>query len=207
MAGLPHYGEDAFRPAYGRLGEFRTILPDGIPFQALSATLPPHIHHIIQHELLMSHPVPITLSTNRPNITYATTPIIGSIRNFQNLNCLVPTDFHPPIDIPKTLVFHDSKQDATDAACYTNARLPNDLQTQGIVRHYHSNMSVEYLQQTYEDFSNLDGQCRILHATAGASTVCSYSSDMTLTIGTMLLGSRHTWSSDRYPVWSVQRHC
>ncbi|KAF9219319.1 hypothetical protein BS17DRAFT_717772, partial [Gyrodon lividus] len=41
---------------------------------------------------------------------------------------------------------------------------------QGIVKHYHSDMSAEYLQQTYNDFSSDTGTCRILHATAGAST-------------------------------------
>ena len=68
--------------------------------------------------------VSITLSTNRPNITYATTLIIGTLHSFHGLNCLIPTNFHPPMDIPKTLVFHDSKLDATNAAWYINSRLP-----------------------------------------------------------------------------------
>ncbi|KIJ06385.1 hypothetical protein PAXINDRAFT_48851, partial [Paxillus involutus ATCC 200175] len=75
-----------------------------------------------------------------------------------------------PMMIPKTLIFHDSKQDATDAATYIDERLPEQLRNQGIVKHYHSDMSAEYLQQTFEDFSSPDGRCRILHATAGAST-------------------------------------
>ena len=29
-AGLPHYGLDAFRPAWGRLGELRAILPSSV---------------------------------------------------------------------------------------------------------------------------------------------------------------------------------
>lgn len=171
-AGLPHHGEDAFRPAYGRLDEFRAILSDSVVFQALSATFPPHIYNVVQRKLVIKPDhLAITLSTNRPNIVYATTPIIGSLRDLRNFNFLVPTNFHPPMEIPKTLVFHDSKQGAIDAAEYTNARLPKPLQNQGIVRRYQSDMSVDYLQQTYTDFSNTDGRCRILHATAGASTV------------------------------------
>jgi len=172
-AGLSHHGEDAFRPAYGRLAEFRAILPDTVAFQALSATLPPHIYSVVQRELAMRpNHVRITVSTNRPNIVYATSPIVGNLREFHNFDCLVPKDFDPELTtIPKTLVFHDNKRDATDAARYTNERLPIPLQNIGIVRHYHSDMSVEYLQQTYTDFSDPDGQCRILHATAGASTV------------------------------------
>jgi superfamily II DNA helicase RecQ len=166
------YLEQAFRPAYGRLGEFRAILPEGIPFLALSATFAPHIRQVVQRELIMSPDhVTITLSINRPNITYATTPITGNLRNLSNFDRLIPINFHPPMEIPKTLIFHDCKQDATDAARYVNARLPKHLQNQGIVKHYHSDMSVQYLQHTYEDFSDPGGRRRILHVTAGASTV------------------------------------
>ncbi|KAF8432233.1 P-loop containing nucleoside triphosphate hydrolase protein, partial [Boletus edulis BED1] len=170
-AGLPHHGEAAFRPAYSKLGELRVLLSKGTPFQVLSATLPPHILSAIMRELMISpNHVTLQLSSNRPNITYATTPLIGSLRNYRNLNCLIPDDFQPPMDIPKTLVFHDSKQDATNAAMYTDSRLPKQLRNRGIVKHYHSDMSAEYLEQTYKDFSHPNGHCRILHVTAGAST-------------------------------------
>ncbi|KAG9310628.1 hypothetical protein JVU11DRAFT_9196 [Chiua virens] len=118
---------------------------------------------------MSSNCLEINLSTNRPNITYATVPLVGGLRNFRNFDLLIP-QLHPPMSIPKTLVFHDCKQDAADATAYVNAKLPNDLQNRGIVKHYHSDMSLEYLQQTFEDFSSPDGTCRILHATAGAST-------------------------------------
>lgn len=87
-------------------------------------------------------------------------------------------NYHPPMIIPKTLIFYDLKQDAKDATKYTNARLPQPLQNQGIIRRYYSDMSIEYLQQMYSDFANPDGQCRILHATAGASTVSHIRSSM-----------------------------
>ncbi|KIK90530.1 hypothetical protein PAXRUDRAFT_801399 [Paxillus rubicundulus Ve08.2h10] len=72
--------------------------------------------------------------------------------------------------IPKTLVFHDCKQEASNAAIYNNNWLPVAMKNQGVIKHYHSNMSAKYLQQTYDDFSSDAGTCRILHATAGAST-------------------------------------
>ena len=50
-------------------------------------------------------------------------------------------------------------------------RLPEELRGWGIVKHYHGNMSADYLQQMFEDFSAPAGRCRILHATVGASTV------------------------------------
>lgn len=62
----------------------------------------------------------LKLSTNRPNIMYTTVPLVGSLCNFQNLNFLILPVFHPPMAIPKTLVFHNSKQDATDVTTYLN---------------------------------------------------------------------------------------
>jgi superfamily II DNA helicase RecQ len=171
-AGLPHHGEDAFRPAYGKLGELRVLLCKGTIFQALLATLPPHILSTVRHELMFSPDhISLALSTNRPNITYATTPVIGSLRNFHNFDVLIPENYSPPMMIPKTLIFHDNKQEAAAAAAYNDSRLPKALQNQGIVKHYHSDMSAEYLQQTYDDFASTTGTCRIIHATAGASTV------------------------------------
>jgi hypothetical protein len=70
--------------------------------------------------------------------------------------------------IPKTLIFHDNKQEAAAAAAYNDSCLPKALQNQGIVKHYHSDMSAEYLQQTYDDFVTTTGTCCIIHATAGA---------------------------------------
>ncbi|KAF8834573.1 hypothetical protein BDN67DRAFT_873768, partial [Paxillus ammoniavirescens] len=170
-AGLAHHREATFRPAYNKLGEFCILLPKSTPFQALSATLPPHILAAVKEQLMISsNCLEIRLSTNRSNIMYATIPLVGSLHNFHNFNFLIPPEFHPPMAIPKTLVFHDCKQDATDAAAYVNARLPHSLQNHGVVKHYHSDMSAEYLQQTFEDFSSPDGNCCILHATAGAST-------------------------------------
>ncbi|KAG9312619.1 hypothetical protein JVU11DRAFT_7025 [Chiua virens] len=63
-----------------------------------------------------------------------------------------------------------------DVAEFMDANLPHGLENHGVVKHYHSTMSVEYLQQTFEDFSNPNGTCRILHAMAGAATVVFRSS-------------------------------
>ncbi|KAF8836267.1 hypothetical protein BDN67DRAFT_911506, partial [Paxillus ammoniavirescens] len=46
-AGSANHGEEAFQPAYGKLGEFHILLIKGTPFQALSATLPPHILAVV----------------------------------------------------------------------------------------------------------------------------------------------------------------
>jgi len=175
-AGIPLYGQPAFRPAWGNLGELRLLLPKNIPFQAFSGTLPPHITHCVTEKLLFpSDYVTISLTSNRPNITYATHPIIGSLSNFRNLQFLVPEHgdqaFDPKV-IPKTIIFHDNVQEAANAANYLNSLFPETMRHSRFVKHYHSKMSADYLECTFQDFALPDGTTRILCTTSGASTVC-----------------------------------
>ena len=174
-AGIPLYGQPAFRPAWGRLGELRLWLPKNTPFQALSGTLPHHIINCITDKLLFqSDYVSIHLTLNRPNITYATYPISGLRSNFRNLQFIVPEPQNDPFDpelIPKTMVFHDNLQEAANVANYLNSLLPETMRHLRIAKHYHSMMSADYLEQTFQDFASPNGVTRILCATSGASTV------------------------------------
>ena len=172
-AGLKHYGLNAFRSAWGQLGEFRIKIGKQVPVQALSGTQPPHIKAAIIKSLLFeeSHLLSLKLTSNRPNIVYATHPIVGELSDFRNLDFLVPQPYPVGWSLPKTLVFHDSVDQAAEAALYHTRRLPEALQKSRLVMHYHGGMSKEYLTRVYEDFSDLTGSCRILHATEGASTV------------------------------------
>ena len=173
-AGLKHYGLDAFRSAWGRLGEFRIKLKTKVPVQALSGTQPPHIKAAIIKSLLFDDTTlcSIKLTSNRPNIVYATHPIVGDLSDLRNLDFLVPRHFPAGWSLPKTVVFHDSVERSAEAALYHTRRLPEALQKTGLIMHYHGGMSKEYLTMVYEDFSDPNGRCRILHATEGASTVC-----------------------------------
>ena len=172
-AGLKHYGIPAFRPAWGKLGEFRIKIGSEVPLQALSGTQPPHIKAAIVKNLLFeeSELHAIKLTSNRPNIVYATHPIVGELSDFRNLDFLVPRPYPPGWILPKAVVFHDNLKQAAEAALYHTQRLPEDMQKKGLIMHYHGSMSKEYLTQVYEDFSNPNGHCRVLHATEGASTV------------------------------------
>lgn len=171
-AGLGLYGLPAFRPAWGRLGEFRIKLDKDLRVMALSGTQPPHIKKKIKESLLFKDETlfSIELSSNRPNIIYATHPIVNNLSDFRNLDFLVPDPYPSGFKFPKTLVFHDSTDEAAAAAVYNNRRLPEDQRNKGIIKHYHSGMSKRYLTEVYENFSQ-QGTCRILHATEGASTV------------------------------------
>ena len=174
-SGLPRDGQEAFRPAWAKLNEVRLRLPKAISVQALSATIPNHILDIVDKHLLLSpeHRI-ISLSINRPNIMYANHLLVGGINNYKNLDCIIPADLHPPIRLPKLLIVHDDKAEVSRVATYLNNRLPPALQCLDIVKHYHSDMSQQYLDTVFDDFSDPDGKTLILCATSGAGTVCDF---------------------------------
>ena len=177
-AGRGLYGLVASRPAWGKLGELRVMLGKSVVFQALSGTQPQHIKKTIIEQLLFHEEniCHIKLSSNRPNMLYATHPIVGDLSDFRNLDFLIPDPTTIPADLqlPKTLVFHDSIYECASAAAYINDRLPKALCGKGVVQHYHAWMSKRYLAKVYEEFSKPDSTCRILHVTEEAYMVCSF---------------------------------
>jgi superfamily II DNA helicase RecQ len=171
-AGMKKHGQPAYRPAYGMIDTVRLLFSKKISVSALSATLPPHILKAVTTKLSMpSNYLKIELSSNRPNITYATHCLVGGISNYRNLDFLIPDLYHPPMELRKTVIFHDDTNEANNVSKYLNSRLPESMRHLGIIKHYHGGMSKEYLQQTYDDFSSANGMCKVLCATAGASTV------------------------------------
>lgn len=92
-----------------------------MPVQALSGTQPLHIKAAIIKSLLFDELqlCSIKLTSNLPNIVYATHSIVGKLLDFCNLDFVV---FHPYPDdwsLPKTVVFHDSVEQASEAALYS----------------------------------------------------------------------------------------
>jgi hypothetical protein len=72
---------------------------------------------------------------------------------------------------PCVLIFVDKKDLACRIATHLDACLPSKYQDKGIVRHYHSMMSQEYLQAAHEAFTMPTGNCHILVVTSGQSVV------------------------------------
>ncbi|KAF7358964.1 P-loop containing nucleoside triphosphate hydrolase protein [Mycena sanguinolenta] len=166
-AGLPHYGIPPFRPAWGHLDEFRLRLPSSTPFQLLSGSFPPHVKTAVIEHLNFDPKtfVSLKLSSNRPNLVYATHRIVGGLSDFRNLDFLLA----PPFKF-KCIIFHDNTQQSADAALYQRKKLPPHLSKLGIIRHYHGGMSKDYLTAVFDDFANENGACKLLHATEGVST-------------------------------------
>ncbi|KAN0128855.1 P-loop containing nucleoside triphosphate hydrolase protein [Lactarius tabidus] len=167
-AGLPHYGLDAFRPAWGHLDELKAILPWSVCWTLLSAMFLPHIRATVEKKIMCQGFDAIHITSNRPNTIYATHEVLNNIEDLQNYDCFVASPFSVDSQ-PRVLIFVDKKELACRIAAYLDANLPVEHQNKGIVRHYHSKMSQQYLQLAHEAFTDPSGTCRVLVATSGQS--------------------------------------
>lgn len=168
--GIAQYGLPAFRPAYGRLNELHVILGPHFRTAALNATAPPHVHKVICDKILHHNYVLITASSNRPNTIYATHTVVGGIKNLSNFDCFIQYPFNLSLQ-PRILIFRENADATVDLASHLNKLLPLEFRDRGVVRHYHSNMSCDYLTKTHAAFVEDGGDCRVLVATSAESTV------------------------------------
>ena len=79
----------------------------------------------------------INVSSNRPNMVYATRRLVGASSNYNNLDFIIPTPYHPPMLLQKGVIFFDNKAEASDASAHLNSRLPEVLRDAGVIKHYH----------------------------------------------------------------------
>ena len=96
-----------------------------------------------------------------------------SIDELRNYECflLLAKDFSLEAQ-PRVLIFVDNRNLCSRIARHLRLLLPEDRRDLGIVRHYHSLMSEQYLQRAHKDFTDPDGPSRIMIATANQSVVC-----------------------------------
>jgi superfamily II DNA helicase RecQ len=76
IAGLPRYGIDAFRPAWGKLDELKAILLQMTRWTACSATFTRLALRTVETKIMRSNYVSIHLTSNRPNTVYATHQVV-----------------------------------------------------------------------------------------------------------------------------------
>ncbi|KAF8221223.1 hypothetical protein L208DRAFT_1329412, partial [Tricholoma matsutake] len=168
LAGLACHGLLAFQPAWGKLDELKAILPSSVPWQALSATFPPHILKTIKTKILRPNYASIQVSANRPNTIYATHQVVTSLETPQNYDCFLMTLFDLASQ-PHVLIFFDDTDLASKIVEHLDKLLPMQYRDQGAVQHYHSGMSEIYLQCAHLAFTEQDGICKVLCATSGES--------------------------------------
>ncbi|PBK80023.1 hypothetical protein ARMGADRAFT_950092, partial [Armillaria gallica] len=162
------YGIDTFREAWGRLREIKDVLPSRIPWQALTASCPPHVQQVIEASILWSGNSLVRGPINRPSTVYATHKVVGKLDNLDNYNCFLRLPFEIECQ-PHVLLFFDLMSLTRRVAFHLTSLLPPHLRDQGIILHYHGLMSDEYLTHAHEQFTKPDGKCRILCATSRES--------------------------------------
>ena len=112
---ISEWGTEIFCPDYGKLGELRTRLPSGIPWQLPSATLPTeYIDDMIQRVGLNSDTVRIELSNAKPNIALSVRTLQCPKDSYLDLIPLIPLDTTEPGDIPQTLVYSNFRIEVED---------------------------------------------------------------------------------------------
>jgi superfamily II DNA helicase RecQ len=135
-----------------------------------SATVPAHILKTIESRVLRPNYIQIRASSNRPNTVYATHKTVNNIDDVRNYKCFLKS----PFDLsqqPHTLIFVDSVSLTSSISVHLDSCLPEELQGRGIVKHYHSLMSEQYLSETHQSFVDSNGPCRLLVTTSGQSVV------------------------------------
>ena len=175
-AGLAQHGLDAFRPAWGKLQDLKAILPANVCWHSFSATFPPYILKTVTAHVLKPKFTTIRQTSNRRNTMYATHRMINSVDETRNFHCfLQPAATFDLAKQPRTLIFVDSRALTSRISRALNTILPVEQRKKGIVRHYHSVMSEEYLKRAHASFTDPHGLCRVMIATINQSVVRSFS--------------------------------
>lgn len=167
---ISQWGGD-FRKAYAELGSLCALVPPGIPFAALSATLKPKVHLDIMEKLgmLEKSTVFLDLGNERPNVALLTQRLQHPLSSFRDLDFVIPKDISSLDQIPKTIIYIDSVLSVTKAVVHLYGQLPELLWTSGPIQAVHAWMPSEHRTHTMSDF--LNSGIRILVCTEAAGMV------------------------------------
>ena len=169
-AGFALYGLPAFQPSWGKLPELKASLRLSIPWHFFSATFSPHILDLLKEKLLRPGYDIVHITSNRPNIIYASHQVENSIENVCNYECFLQSPFNADSQ-PHVLIFFDDKKSTTKVEAHLESCLPPQERGKGIIRYYHSSMSKDYLEKVHNNFISPTGTRKILIATSGESVV------------------------------------
>ncbi|KAE9389310.1 P-loop containing nucleoside triphosphate hydrolase protein [Gymnopus androsaceus JB14] len=171
---ISHWGS-GFRKKYSELGILRTLLPEGVPFVALSATLPRRVRNDILSKLRFSLKeegyVNINIGNDRPNVSLVVWAIQHPMNTYKDLDFIVPDGVQSTTEIPKTFVYSDSLPSGPEIVEHLEAQLPKHLQGRGLVRPFSAVFSKKYRRALMRKFK--DGSVRILVCTDAAGMGCN----------------------------------
>ena len=109
--GLPGENFQSSKHVFGRLYHF------------FSATFPPHILDLVKDKLLRPGYDYVHVTSNRPNIIYATHQVENSIEDVHNYECFLQSPFNADSQ-PHVLIFFDDKKLTTKVEAHLESLLP-----------------------------------------------------------------------------------
>lgn len=177
-------GKD-FRMAYSKLHQLRSVVGGGVPWFACSSTLDKKTMGVVKKGLGFREGVDIMrTSINRPEFLLQMAQIPVSKGKFAALRFLFDSSpdrpVYTPQEIPKTIVFFDSKKDAYNAEEGCQYWLQHNAQPEyspGSRRHYSARQALETIkvfqsnaaefdkQQIIEEFRKPESGIRVLMST------------------------------------------
>jgi superfamily II DNA helicase RecQ len=167
---VSHWGSD-FRKKYGTLGILRALLPKGIPFVAMSATLGRRVRRDVLHKLQFDENdfLDLNLGNNRSNVSIVVRAIQNPMNTYTDLDFLIPDGVTNPSDVKKAFVYADSVSVGVDIEDRLYSRSPAIFRETGIIRPYSAAYSSKYRKNTMALFKT--GVIRILICTDAAGMV------------------------------------
>ncbi|KAL1671654.1 P-loop containing nucleoside triphosphate hydrolase protein [Schizophyllum commune] len=161
---ITQWGGD-FRKHYAMLHKVRSLFPARVPFLAATATLPPKARDEVCTELHidLDDAFFLNLGNDRPNITQEVR-FVDSAHDYAALADLLPTNATTPDEIPKTIIFVNSRIGAQEAAREIRALFPSQLQDH--IDYLHAIRTGSAKRRIMQRFR--EGKIRILIATEAA---------------------------------------
>jgi len=108
---------------WGWLDKLKAMLPNTVPWRALSATFLPHILKTVEAKILCPTYITINSSSNRPNTTYTTHQLASRLEDFENYECFLSKPFDLSAQ-PRILIFFDNKTLASNVMKHLDKQLP-----------------------------------------------------------------------------------
>ncbi|KAG9319596.1 hypothetical protein KVV02_003140 [Mortierella alpina] len=152
-----------FRTAYSRIGEFRSKLPRGTAFVAVSATLHGEFLRDVKRSVHYGNDVTIIrANTDRPNVRYDMQVSNDGGSIYEGLKFV--------LDLKKTIVYFDDKGDLMQAFIHLVTKVPSWLMKIGC---YFADLVPE--TRTFNMSKFRRGELRILLCTEAAGMGCDIS--------------------------------
>ena len=162
---------DEFRPAYGRLGELRSLFPSDVPWLAVSATMDPSTLKAVMKSLRFDDKlVPIKTSINREDVFINVQKIQKTFVSFEDLRFLTNTNPDTKLIKRKAVVYGNTIAELlkmVDALrrFYREASKCDEETAGQHIRLYHGELSLSGKSTLQADFKRENSDIRIICST------------------------------------------